>query len=298
MTGDEEDLRARLAQAIERFGYQVISDLPLIARRRAHFWGKLGLSYELFDYSAKLTVTLRQQRPRLFKVTFDYEIDHPFLSSKDGKLLELEAEAIAASAAQRNFALVCYACGASAAEDSRFCRRCGAPMNTLMEPSETELMKLGSGLRSAYQQTWASLILVLFAAIVIAIASKPSTFLPLFFVLLGAAQLSWTLRKMRATFKKLERKQPKTLIVGPSPTAQLPPPSHAIKSHAAPPSIAEGTTELLENDQQSSKQEEGRILDSRGPRWWRWRSRTQPFGQIRDPCEFARRRTNTLAPLR
>ena len=35
MVGDEGGLRERLAQAVERFGYQVISDLPLIARRRA-----------------------------------------------------------------------------------------------------------------------------------------------------------------------------------------------------------------------------------------------------------------------
>lgn len=253
MVGDEGGLRERLAQAVERFGYQVISDLPLIARRRARDWGKLGLSYDLFDYGAKLTITLRQQRPNLFKVTFDYEIDNPFLLSGDSKVLELEAEAIAASAAQRNFALVCTACGASAAEDSRFCRRCGAPMNALMEPSEAELVRVASGLRSAYQQTLVSVSFVLLATIMLALMISGNKLVPLvslFLLLLGAMQLSWTAWKMRATFKKLDRKQPKTLVAGSSQTAQLPSPPYAIGSRDPIPSVTERTTELLKDEPQ------------------------------------------------
>lgn len=251
MVGDEEALRSSLSRAVEQFGYTVTSDLPLIARRNARRWGRWGLSWDPFEYAAKLTITLRRQRQNLFSVTFDYEINDPYLMRSDRKLLEKEAEAIAALAAQGSFELLCPSCHTVATDDSRFCRRCGAALKLLTAPAEVDLVRAMGRARSAFRQSAVSLVMMLgFLCMLLAFFTTGNLkILTIGFWMssIGLLFLVSSFWSNYRTLKLTEGAQRSTLLCLRGEQAPLLAPPPAIISASQPyASVTEQTTELLD----------------------------------------------------
>ncbi|HXG65039.1 MAG TPA: zinc ribbon domain-containing protein, partial [Blastocatellia bacterium] len=141
IAGDIEDIRAGLAGALERLGYHVIVEEPFLkARRGARGWGKCQSSANILDYPATLSIYLKSERPNLTRASFEYVIKYPWLMKGDKQVLSQEAKTLAALALTRARATVCPGCGTEATDDSRFCRRCGAPMTA--EAPEIEALRL------------------------------------------------------------------------------------------------------------------------------------------------------------
>ena len=253
LAGDAESLRPRLARALERLGYHVLSDQPLMARRRARGWAVWGCSWNAMEYPTKLTVVLKRQNATTTLVTFDYEVKHPLLTGGDRQTLAREAEAVAALAMQNAATAQCAACGTEALDDSRFCRRCGAPMT--VEVAELEVLRLTNGARSGYQQVFTGALGVVLAFIIglliLLAKSNPRAAVLLFAVFMLPSLLVlltglWRLHRTLNAPKEMPRKSfyaagdAGVLPTPASAVAELPP------ARAVPFSVTDGTTELLE----------------------------------------------------
>lgn len=149
MNGNAEQVRARIAVALEALGYDVVEEYPhLQARTAARGWGNYGSSADVLDYSRTLTIRFRPLNERTTQVTFDYVIKHPMLSRGEKEVLTREAEAIAEMATTRLTNKVCEACGTDGTDDSRFCRGCGAPL--VSGESALEVLRMTAHTRAAH----------------------------------------------------------------------------------------------------------------------------------------------------
>lgn len=170
LRGDLESGRLRLTHALERFGYQIISEDPLYARRAARGWAAYYCSFNILDYPRHLTINLKALSTNATLATFDYAVDHfgAFSSKGDRQTLRLEAEAIIALASQDALVTVCTACETKQPDDSRFCRLCGTP-NVGGEPAELEVLRVTAGARGGHHLITAAVIWAIapmFAALV------------------------------------------------------------------------------------------------------------------------------------
>ena len=149
LNSDIESVRRRLAQALDKLGYKVISEEPLYARRGARGRAAYYCSADILEYPIKLTIGLKQLSPNATLATFDYTVEHfGSVSFKgDQQTVRREAEAIIALAASDTTTSVCGACGTSQTDDARFCRVCGAP-NAGGAPAEVEVLRLTAGARA------------------------------------------------------------------------------------------------------------------------------------------------------
>src|SRR5688572_25140985 len=159
LSGDIEGVRQRLARAVEKLGYHVISEDPLYARRGARGWAVYYSSFDILDYPRRLKIGLKALGPNATLATFDYAAEHlGSVSFKgDRQTLRLEAEAIIALASQSGTITLCTACGTNQPDDSRFCRICGAP-NVGGAPAELEVLRLAAGARAGHHLITASVI--------------------------------------------------------------------------------------------------------------------------------------------
>jgi len=159
LSGDIESGRQRLARALEKLGYHVISEDPLYARRGARGWAVYYCSFNILDYPRKLKIGLKVLGPNATLATFDYAAEHLGSVSfkSDRHTLRLEAEAIIALASQSGTITLCTACGTNQPDDSRFCRVCGAP-NVGGAPAELEVLRLAAGARAGHHLITASII--------------------------------------------------------------------------------------------------------------------------------------------
>jgi hypothetical protein len=159
LSGDIESGRLRLTRALERLGYHVISEDPLYARRSARGWAVYYCSFDILSYPRELKIGLKALSPNATLATFDYAVDHfgAFSSKGDRQTLRLEAEAIIALATQNATITLCTSCDTNQADDSRFCRVCGAP-NVGGEPAELELLRLAAGARAGHHRITAAVI--------------------------------------------------------------------------------------------------------------------------------------------
>lgn len=256
LSGDAESLRPRLVRAVERLGYTVTSEQPILARRGATGGARWGCSWNALEYPARLTVGLRRQSANTTLVTFDYEIKNPFLTSGDKQTLQREAEAIAALATQRASETMCAACGTEATDDSRFCRRCGAVV--VSDIAELEILRLTNGARSGHQQivggAFTLLAMLLIVSLLLLLSSAPLRVVsPVMIIggLIGLLMLFSGLWRTHRTLNPKEEKRPQTL-----PAARSAPVSFGTLDsspllleqppHRVPMSVTEGTTELLE----------------------------------------------------
>lgn len=160
LTGDVNAVRVRLAAALERLGYDVIEDDPILrGRRGAKGWGTWYGSADVLDYAMTLVIRLKPAGPNATRATFDYAIKHPWLSAGEKEVLTREAEAITAIATMRASDRVCAACGLETTEDSRFCRRCGAPLSA--EQAELDVFRMAAQTRAGHTSVVTSAILSL-----------------------------------------------------------------------------------------------------------------------------------------
>jgi hypothetical protein len=159
LAGNSESVRKRLIAALERLGYDVIEEQPaLLARRGAKGWGTWGGSADVLDYAMTLTIRLKPTDANATRATFDYSIKHPWLSKGDKEILTREAEAITALASVRAADNICGACGTESTGDSRFCRKCGAPMTS--DQAEVDVLRMSAEARAGHTSVVTSSFMV------------------------------------------------------------------------------------------------------------------------------------------
>jgi zinc-ribbon domain len=257
VAGDADALRAGLADAVERLGYHVITDqAALVARRGNRRLGRSGCSLDIRDYATELIVTLKPKGAGVTLVTFNFTVKNYYYWTRgDKRTLECEADALAALAVSQQWLAACTACGTETTDDSRFCRRCGAPL-ALEEPAELEALRLTAGARAGHKNiAWGLLVLLTIIPVVLLLwlgtpvdkAHKAAALIAatggasaLFMLLAGAWRLHRTLNPPRDQEGGGHAHAASPRILGASrATAALPP-------RDAQSSITEGTTELLE----------------------------------------------------
>ncbi|MGH9941244.1 MAG: hypothetical protein ACRD9R_02665 [Pyrinomonadaceae bacterium] len=260
LAGSAESVRPRLAAALERLGYDVIEDEPeLRGRRGARGWGTWYGSADVLDYAMALVIRLKPVGAHSTRATFDYTIAHPWLSGGEKEVLAREAEALAALATIRAADKICAACGTESTDDSRFCRRCGAPMTSAQ--AEIEVLRLTAEGRAGHTSVVTSAILS-FATMLIALFSlftvwagkvgtKGGITLAVIFGVMSLINLlvtscAWS-RLNRALRPK--RGEAPALVGGgvmPEPAFAAHDVVGALPPRAARASVTEGTTELLD----------------------------------------------------
>ena len=169
VAGDAEQVRLRLADALEQMGYRVLNDNPIHAKRNAKNGAASGCSSNILDYQTTLNIGVKSVGPSLTRVTFAYEIKGVYagyMSKGDHNTLTREAEAILAIAMAKTVAAHCSTCGAETAGSTRYCRKCGAPLN-VTAPAETEVLRLISGASSSQQNLGIGLFFLLIAAAIL-----------------------------------------------------------------------------------------------------------------------------------
>jgi hypothetical protein len=255
LVGSVESVSARLIAALERLGYDVIEDQPaILGRRGAQGWGTWYGSADVLDYSMTLVVRLKPIGENSTRATFDYKVSCPWLSEGDKEVVSREVEAITALATMRSADKLCAACGTEAMDESRFCRRCGAPMTA--EQTELDVLRMAAetsaGHTSVVTSTILSLVSMLIALLaVVTIAVKGSLTLKAFWIwmgFLGVISLfnlffGWCARGRLNNALRNKRAEQRVM---PSDAQTLP----GTDTTALPPgrvgmSITDGTTELL-----------------------------------------------------
>ena len=256
LAGDMETVRPRLAAAVERLGYMILDESPAIhARRGARGWATWFSSADILEYPTMLTVRLKSDGPSKTRATFCYGVKHPYMGSADQAILAREAEAIAALASPRPGGAICFGCGTEATEDTRFCRKCGAPMAS--GAPELEILRMKAEARAGQTSFYFSLFfataasLLLLAGLVAASGSWYELSKP-FRIFLIFSSLSLWLTWICAVFGavRLRRVLSESRSMQPAPrtyqSGPLPEPSRAaLPSPPEPVSITEHTTELL-----------------------------------------------------
>ncbi len=248
MAGQVESVRQRLLIALEQLGYRVTSENPLRARHSARGGAAYYLSANALEYPTRLEINLKPQGQGATQVTFDYQVQHGAFGKGDRQTLTREAEAIVALAAQRAQAMSCAGCGAETAADSRFCRKCGAPVN-VTAPAELEVMRLTAGTRAGYQWTWIGVGILLFGAVfplLAAVVNKPMKMMVVWALVsaFGAWALGAGLRRTHLTLNPKHEKEEGRLPTY-SPTTIPTPITNELPPQTAYRSITEGTTDLL-----------------------------------------------------
>ncbi len=181
------------------------------------------------------------------QVTFDYHLQHGAFGKGDRETLTREAEAIIALASQHAQAMSCIGCGAEVAAETRFCRKCGAPVK-VTAPAELEVMRLTAGSRAGYQWTWIGVVILVLSAlfpVIVALIDKPLGKGLAVWMLLNVFGL-WALGAgLRRTHLTLNPKQDKGELPLPSYLPTPTPITNELPQQPAYRSITEGTTDLL-----------------------------------------------------
>jgi hypothetical protein len=242
LPGDIESVREQLTYAVEQLGYRVISEQPLIVKRKR---GASSCSFDVLKCIKGLTLGLKSLNPTSTLVTFDYEILSSVVTKGDLQTVEREAEAIIALATSRSVPTLCAACGTNSSADSRFCRVCGTP-NVAGAPLELEVLRLTAGTRVAHQNIIGGVIsmlavLVLAMSLILWSSKSPKGGMIVLIVgeLLSLLWLFYGMWRLHRTLNPQgEAKQLSPASVqGVSPSRLAPQPARA--------SVTEGTTELL-----------------------------------------------------
>jgi len=256
--GDIGSVRLRLIGAIQKLGYKVLGEQPLYAKRSGRGAACWQSSVNVLDYPTTLTVSLKQTNDAAVVATFNYEIKtYMHMTRGDRQTLAREAEAIAALATERLAISACRACGTQTTDESRFCRRCGAPL--VLDVPELEVLRLTRGSRGSYHNLLVGVIGLLLAALTVLpvfVVSGARIFGPLLWVgiPLGSYAVFLLLQGIWQLHHTLNPKTPRNV------TTRLEPAPPASVTTALPPAsantyVTEGTTDLL------LPTPEGRIAD-------------------------------------
>lgn len=259
LAGNINDVRLRLISSMESLGYDIIEEEPqIIGRRGAKSWATWYGSADVLDYPMTLTVRLKALSSSSTRATFDYLIKHPMLNKGEKNVVVQEARTIAAISKIQAIEKMCSVCETESTDDSRFCRRCGAPLTG--EQAELEVLRMTAEARAGNTSVVASTvtggitsILIILTLILSAIGVIQPKGLMILLGFGGTAALTAVLcsafgwnRLNRALNKPAE--QPSPRMTGHFPQSletgefrELPPARH-------PASVTEGTTSLLDEE--------------------------------------------------
>lgn len=261
MAGQVESVRRRLILALEQLGYRVTNGNPLRARHNARGGAAYYMSANALEYPTRLEISLTPQGQGATQITFDYQVQHGAFGKGDRQTLTREAEAIVALASQRAQAINCAGCGAATVADSRFCRKCGAPVNAAV-PAELEVMRLTAGTRAGYQWSLIGVGILLFGAIfplLATVVNKPMKMMVVWAIVsaFGGWALGAGLRRTHLTLNPKYHEDEMRLPTY-SPATIATPITNELPPQPAYRSITEGTTDLLpvldESDPLSARQ--------------------------------------------
>lgn len=244
--GDIDSVRRRLSDVLESFGYVVLGDTPIQAKRprQKSIWVAMVL-----DYDTTLTIALKPISSASTLATFDYDMEQLFTKG-EMQALEREAEAIIALATSASAEVFCPSCGVENAGNARFCRACGKPAARNQLPPELEVMRLTANASGSQIELTLGLslsflaLLIATPMILFADSSKGVVFgwillalgelLGAYFLILGMRRLH---RLLNATNpQQLETTSGQSRALSMQERTALPP---------QPASIVEGTTELM-----------------------------------------------------
>jgi hypothetical protein len=263
IAGDMDSVRQRLSDVLEDFGYIVLGDTPIQAKRprQKSIWVAMVL-----DYDTKLTIALKPISPASTLATFDYDIEQLFTKG-EMQALEREAEAIIALANTTSSEVFCPSCGAENPRAGRFCRACGKPGARNALPSELEVMRLTALASGTQIEITLGLILCLLTLAVnvpiILFVDSPKgigfgwlllvlgELLGSYFLILGMRRLHRALNPINSPQQELSSESTRAFSL--QERAALPP---------QPASIVEGTTELMNPQQTPAAARAARDTDS------------------------------------
>lgn len=276
LAGSLEAVRFQLIAAIESLGYDIIEDEPhIIARRGARGWGTWYGSADVLDYATTLTVRLKAVSENSTRATFDYLIKHPMLNEGEKNILVQEAKTIAALSKKQAIEKMCSVCETESNDDSKFCRKCGAPLTS--EQAERDVLRMMAEVRAGKTSVIAAAILtaisllLLVAAFVLNILFPANPAIYRLPFSLGLLTLAFAVVSSLFAWNRLKR----TL----EESAERP--VQNFQSHAPPPSlktgelyelppktavsVTEGTTNLLDREwiEQSEREKEKVPLSGR-----------------------------------
>ena len=273
LAGNVNTVRLQIIDAMETLGYDIVEEEPnIIGRRGAKDWGTWFGSANPLDYATTLTVRLKPIGETSTRATFDYLIKHGMLNKGDRNIGVQEAKTIAAISKTHTIEKLCSVCETESTDDSKFCRRCGAPLTS--EQAELEVLRMMAETRAAKTSIVTSSILTPLSALAILIfyilttagLMKPKVF-PIILVLGGLGMLAgfistffgWN-RLKRALEKPETVSQHVTRMnqreVEMNDVKELPP------QRQAPASVTEGTTNLLDKDWTDGR-EKGKVRVSK-----------------------------------
>ena len=266
LVGNIENVRNRIAAALETLDYIVISDNPnIIGRRGAKGWGSWFASADIFDYPMTLTIHLKPIDEHSTQATFDYSVKHAGASKSQKNIVLQEAKTIVAISKKQSIEKMCSVCRTESTDDSRFCRKCGTPLTS--EKTDLEVLRIMKESLAAKTSVITSSLLtpismiVLIAAFLLNNAGliKPKLFPVLLIVgglgfLIGmiSSFFGWNRLKRALDISDEETRQtyrdiPKSLETG--EFEELPP-------NAPRASITEGTTNLLDKEWTNQRERE------------------------------------------
>ena len=278
LAGNIEDVRRRIEASMESLGYDIIEEEPnIIGRRGAKGWGTWIASADILDYPMTLTVRFKSLSETSTRVTFDYLIKHPVLNKGDRDIVIQEAKTIAAISKVHAVEKTCSVCETESTDDSRFCRRCGAPLTS--EQAELEVLRMMAETRAAKTSIVASSITMTISTIVLLIVFilnnadliKPKLVTLLFIfggmgVLFSIISSYFGWNRLKRALEKPETKVQHIPAVRDIPESLETGEFDALPPHrTAPASVTEGTTNLLD-EELTNKREREKVPVSRGRR--------------------------------
>ncbi len=248
LPGDMESLRPRVASALERMGYRILGEQPLQAKRNSN--GDELITMNVLDYAINIHIQMKPASEGATLVTFDYLINDPVPPFGWRKIINCEAKAIGALASQSLWSSTCSVCNTESGSDSRFCRRCGAPLAP-PEPSELEVLRVTAESRAAYNDFSLAAILILVSSLIsFALTVGGYTPMKLMTFLFLVNALGWIplflgIRRLRRAVKPADRSatEQRSEPIATSRISALPPKPVAV-------SVTENTTELLEQSEE------------------------------------------------
>jgi hypothetical protein len=170
VAGSPEARAHRLVGALERLGFHVLEEQPLLAKRRTRGWGAYGCTTMVRELPTTLLVKLKAAEGNSTQVTFNYTIKGSMLLRGDWRVIAREVDAAVALAVAGGQAGTCALCGTEAADDSRFCRRCGAPLASY-EPVELDTLRLSAASEAGTQAVGFGLLFVVLGLLLMLLAS-------------------------------------------------------------------------------------------------------------------------------